>query len=223
MEGFRHPKGNPRDPAMTPAVFPGGGEAFKRECRRKAFHQLLLGYLAAYSLCGYPRIVWVSGAWTILVAAAETLRLKARWARPFFLRWFSGIIRDKEMSRYSGAFFAAAGVWLTFFFFGDEPRVVTAAILFLTLGDAASPLVGLRFGYGPYAVLGVRRSLDGTLAGFAVAFLIGLGAGFSAPVALAAAFVFSLVDTIPIKPDDNFWIPFAGAAALHFLSGARHG
>jgi len=193
-------------------------ERFWRECRRKAFHQLLLLYLAAYHWIGFPRIVPIFGAWVVFVALAETFRLKTELGAAHFGRWFGGILREKEKFRYSGTLFAAAGLWLVFFLFGDFPRVVTAACLYLTLGDATSPLVGLAFGYGPYTILGTRRSLDGTIAGFLVALAIGVGAGFPIGAALGAAAAFSVVDTFPVKPDDNFWIPIAGAAALRALT-----
>lgn len=195
-----------------------GKAAFPRELRRKAFHQLILLYLAAYFLIGYPRIVWAMGAWVLFVAMVETLRLKVPATRTYFLKWFGGIIREKENRRLSGAFYVTLGLWITMALFGARPRVVTAGLLFLTFGDAVSPLVGLRWGWGRFSVLGMRRSVSGVAAGFAVTLVIGCALGFALPAAVAAAAAFSVVDTVPVWPDDNLWIPVVGAAVLAYLT-----
>jgi dolichol kinase len=157
-------------------------------------------------------------AWTGLVAAVEAVRLFVPKAKPLYDRFFGGIIREKEATRLSGTFYGALGISLSLLFFGANPAIAVASVLYLALGDAVSPLVGLRFGVGRYKVRGTDRSVDGTLAAIAVAVAIGLATGFSLPVALGAAAAFSLVDTIPIAPDDNFWIPIVSGAALFFLS-----
>lgn len=197
-------------------LYKGSSDAFKFELKRKAFHQLTLLYIPAVLLLG-AHAAPALALWTALVGGLDLLRLRAAWARPFFDRWFGGIIRAKEADRLSGSFYVSLGITIAAALFGGSPVIVIAAIAALALGDAASPLVGLRFGWKPYSVLGTRRSLDGTLASFAVAYSIALAAGCSPISALGAAAAFSVVDTLPVKPDDNLWIPVVFAAALHFL------
>ena len=204
--------------AAMALAYPGGSEAFRKECRRKLFHQGIFLYLGAYFILGHPAFAWWMAGWTLLVGVGETLRLKAAWAKPFFDRLFSGIIREKEARRFSGTFYVALGLVLTAFINGSDPALMTAGVLYLSLGDAVSPLVGLRFGVGRYTVFGTLRSVDGTLAGFAVAFLVGVATGFSPWASLGAAAAFSFVDTFPVRPDDNFWIPLVGSTALRLLS-----
>jgi dolichol kinase len=192
--------------------------AFRRELRRKAFHQAIFLYLGAYFLIGYPRIVWAMAAWCAFVAIVETLRLKVPASKQLFMRFFGGIIREKENRRLSGAFYVTLGLFATMACFGDRPRVVTAGLLFLTLGDAVSPLVGMRVGWVPFDVMGVRRSVAGVGAGFLVTLGIGLALGFPLLASVIAAAVFSVIDTVPVWPDDNLWIPIVGAATLAFLS-----
>jgi CDP-diacylglycerol--serine O-phosphatidyltransferase len=203
-----------------PAVWlwKGASEAWKKELKRKAFHQSTLLFIPAFLWLGYPAAAWGMAAFTVLMAGVELLRLRSKWARPLFERYFGGLIRAKEAERFSGSFYVTLGVTLATILFGSNPAVVVAAIAALALGDAASPLVGMRFGWKPYTVRGTRRSVDGTLAGFAVVLAIGLACGFSPLVAAAGAVVFSLVDTIPVKPDDNLWIPVIYGAALFALS-----
>lgn len=202
---------------MVSRFYHGGSELWKKELKRKAFHQLILLYLAAYFLLGHPAAAYAMAAFTVLVAAVELLRLKAAWARPFFNEWFGGIIRVKEAERFSGSFYVCLGVLAVFVFFGSDSAIVTAALLALSLGDAVSPLVGMRFGWRPFTVMGIQRSLDGSLAAFLTVLAIGLLTGFPPLVALGAAAAFSVVDTLPLKPDDNFWIPVVYACALYML------
>lgn len=189
-------------------------DPFRKELRRKAFHQLTLLYLGAYWLLGYPRAAWFLAGWTLLVLLVEILRLRAAWMRAFIERFFGSMIREKEASRFTGSFYVTLGVALTVALYGRIPAVVGAAIAALALGDAVSPLVGMRFGWKPYTIRGTLRSVDGTLAGYIVVVLIGLGFGFPLKLAAPAALAFTLVDTVPVKPDDNFWIPVAYSTAL---------
>lgn len=202
---------------MFQRFYRGGSELWRKEFKRKAFHQLTLLYLGAYLLLGHPTSAWAAAAFTALVTAVELLRLRTAVGRAFFEKWFGIIIRTKEADRFSGAFYASLGTSTVFALFGGTPAIIIASILALSLGDAVSPLVGMRFGWKPFTVMGTQRSVDGTLAGFFMALAIGLLTGFPLPVALGAAAVFSLVDTFPVKPDDNLWIPIAFGSALYLL------
>lgn len=195
----------------------GGSPGWKRELKRKAFHQLTLSYLGVYFLLGHPAAAWAVGAFTCLVVVVEVLRLRTAVGRAFFFKWFGGILRPKEAERFSGTVFASLGILTVFSLFGGRPAIVIASMLALAWGDAVSPLVGMRFGWKPFTVMGTQRSVDGTLAGFATALAIALFCGFSLPVAAGAAAAFSLVDTFPVKPDDNLWIPIVYGASLFLL------
>lgn len=203
-------------------LWEGASAAWKTEVKRKAFHQLLLLSIPAFLFLGPQLIVPVAAVAVTAIGLFDLIRLKVPAARPFFERWFGKIIRAKESDRMSGSFYVALGlsaVACAVVLLDLSPAIFVAAALALALGDAASPLVGLRFGFKPYKVMGTQRSVDGTAAGFAVVLAIGLALGFAWPAALGAAVVFSLVDVFPVKPDDNLWIPIAYAAALSIFGG----
>lgn len=200
-------------------LYHGGSPEWRRELKRKLFHQLTLMYLAAYAFIDRPHMLPLLGGWVSLIAAIEIFRLKSKRGKELAQKFFGGIIRAKEANRFSGAFYVSLGVFLTIALNGSMPPAVAAGILMLSLGDAVSPLVGMRLGIKPFTVAGTRRSLDGLAAGFAAAFLIGLATGFTPLVALGGAAAFSAVDTYPVKPDDNLWIPIVGATVLRLLSG----
>ena len=197
-------------------LYKGSSEAFRKELKRKAFHQLAWLYVPAVLIAG-AHAAPALAAWTALVGLIDLTRLRVARARPFFERWFGGIIREKEQARMSGSFYVALGVSVTALLFGAGTPVFFGAVAALALGDAVSPLVGLRFGWKPYKALGTQRSLDGTLAGLAAAYAIALASGCGPAQALFAALAFSVVDTLPVKPDDNLWIPIVFGAALWLL------
>lgn len=198
-------------------LWSGGSESFRREAKRKLFHQVTLITVPLYLLTPPDWRLATAAGFTAFIGLVELARLKSATLRPFFEKWFGGIIRAKESARFSGSFYAALGATVVVLLFGSDAPACLAGFLALGLADAASPLVGLRFGWKPFTVAGTQRSVDGALAGFAVAAAIALALGFSLPVALAAALAFSAVDIYPVKPDDNFWIPVVFAAALHLL------
>jgi dolichol kinase len=198
-------------------IYEGGSDLFKKEVRRKTFHQKNWGYLLAFLLLGYPLSAYALGGFTATIGVVEVLRMKWDPMRRWTQRHFGDVLRAKEATRFTGMFYGALGVATSVALYGWSKPLVAAGILAYTVGDAVSPLVGMRFGWKPYTIAGTKRSLDGTLAGFAVVLAMILALGFSPLVALGGALAFSAVDTYPVKPDDNFWIPVAVSSALFLL------
>lgn len=192
-------------------------ESLTRELRRKTFHLGGLIYLGVYMALGYPKVLRVMAGWMVVVAGLESARLLSPAARKVIQRIFGPIIRDKEHDRFSGAFYTTLGVFVVFLAFGDRPTIVSASILYLSLGDAASAVVGKMWGRHQYRVLGDIRSLEGTGAGIAVALLCGLLLRLPAAAVLLGAGAFTLTDTVGLPPDDNLWIPVVTGGALYLL------
>lgn len=196
---------------------------FRAELKRKVFHiSAILLAIPAFYWIGYPTIIAPMAVFVGAMGLVEYQRLKARQAWPWRMiePWLGGLVRASESDRPSGSFYASLGLLAAFTLYGFNPALVVAGVLALALGDSASPLVGLRFGWGRFTVRGATRSVDGMLAGFAVALAIGVGLGFSPLVAALAAVAFTFVDVgvVPVKPDDNFWIPVVFPGALLLFS-----
>lgn len=189
------------------------------EFRRKLFHQGTLLYLAGYWALGPVKALKAAALTMAAVTAVETARLFSSGFRSRIQSLFGPIIREKEAGRFTGTFYTSLGVLTTLLLFGMHPPIVTASLLYLAWGDAASALVGRGWGRNKYAVFGQTRSVEGTLAGLAVALGVGFLVGLTPGLMLGGALAFSLVDTLPIPPDDNLWIPVVTSAAL-FLLGA---
>ena len=183
-----------------------------QEFGRKAFHFLCLVYLAFFHWQGRGRALAALGAWLLVVAAVEALRLSRPRLNEFLLRTFRGIHRKEEERKVSGIVWTSAGCWLTFAFF--EGRAVDGALFMLAFGDAAAALVGKSLGRRSFEFRGKRKTLEGSAACLTVCTACALAAGFQAGPALAAGLAATLVELAAPWPDDNFWLPLVSALIL---------
>ena len=198
----------------APAGSTGRWAIFAQEAARKLLH--VTGAIVAAVF-----------AWILPAAQRRTLFLAvagfalafdlARLAWPalgrHFQRALSPMLRGKELGRITGATTLAIGFMAAVVAF---PRVsAVAGLLYAGLGDAAGALVGRAFGRHRFPG---GRSLEGSLAFLATAFLIGWALPVLGPAgALGVALVLTLFEAIPLPFDDNLLIPFLGAA-LTFLA-----
>mgnify|MGYP001589064330 FL=1 len=155
--------------------------------------------------------------WLVVVLAIEVARLKIPAMERALFAFFKGMIRETERKHFSGIFHTTAGCVAAILIARGDSMIAAAAILQLSLGDAASALVGKAF--GRVKILGGAKSLEGTLAGFAVGFAAALACGVRPGAALAAATAGALVELLPTTPwvNDNLWIPVVSAAVLRLL------
>ncbi len=157
----------------------------------------------------------------VAVAACALLLDLARLLRPglrrHFERAFAPMLRGAEHRRISGATTLALGFMAAVVLF---PRAAAVAgLLFAGLGDAASALVGRshgrhRFPWG--------KSLEGSLAFLAVAFVIAWGVpGLAPAAALVVALALALLEAAPLPFDDNLLLPVVGAALTFLVANLR--
>ena len=122
----------------------------------------------------------------------------------------------------AGAFLYPAAIATTFVLAHERPERYVIAIAALVFADAASGLVGARWGRTSYVAWGHEKSLEGSVAAFvvtalaAVAILVLAGMPLSS-AALVAAFtglVVALVESALPWGLDNLGVPLAALAAL---------
>ena len=189
----------------------------RREILRKLFHFLSLLYLAAYHILGRGPALAALGAWIVLVAGIEALRLRRPAVNEFLMRFFGGIHRESEARRFSGIVWTSIGCWLTIAAFGGSPRVVAAGLLCLAFGDTAAALVGKSLGRVQIGLFGRKKTLEGSLACLAACLAVGWACGFPWPAVLLGALTATAVELLPVPIDDNLWLPFLPAAVLYSL------
>lgn len=160
-----------------------------------------------------------------------------------FRRWQAFKAMDTTSSTYGTVYFAFSAtllfvlLWRT----GDEQDhapIAVAAMMAMTLGDAAASLVGERWGRHHYRVLGHQRSWEGTAAmalfafiGILISLLLLSSSGLSpnsTPLTLGQALIYTLAATAVatiaegVSPagSDNLTVPLLAGGVLWLLVGA---
>ena len=148
--------------------------------------------------------------------ALDLARFRLDWLNSRFLQWFAPLLKAEESRRITGATYMVLAALVVFVFFG--PMVAVAALLFLSLGDPAAAIVGVRTP-GP-RVFG--KSPGGTVAFVAAAWLV-VGILVAAGVVeyhwglMAGGLVAGLAELVPSPLDDNLTVPIAAGLAMHLF------
>jgi dolichol kinase len=195
-------------------IFNKISERGKQEIRRKSLHMLTILAPIIYNLAPYNTSLIISASLVIIDLIFETIRLLYPTINRILLKLFEGTYREKEKENVSTLIWTLSGIFLTIFIFSDNKNVVTLALLYLAFGDSVAAIVGVMFGK---IRLGSRgKSLEGSLAFFAIAFICGLF--FVEPIyAFLTAFVGAAIEFLPLPVDDNFVLPIFTAGLLSIL------
>ena len=142
-------------------------------------------------------------------AVAETARLASPRVAAALARLAGGAFRPSEAHRPSGAGTLALGYAVVWWLF--PPAVAEAAIVVAALADPAAALVGSRFGRG------VAKSVPGSLACACVAATVLAVLRFPPAALVVAAIGAAAAERAPWPGTDNFVVPLAVGALLHWF------
>ncbi len=127
--------------------------------------------------------------------------------------------RENEIGRYAlSPIFFATGVAVPLLLFGtifSFPYVAAASVSAFLIGDSFSTIGGRLFGRHHYP-FNKKKTLEGTIIGFSLAFLV-LLLMVSLISALLCATLAALVELIPSPIDDNLAVPIITATILVLL------
>ncbi|MDR2812142.1 MAG: hypothetical protein LBB06_03455 [Endomicrobium sp.] len=185
----------------------------KDEIKRKSFHLLSLLYVFGYWYL--PKNIVVKGlaiAMTIVILL-EYIRFKFPKVNDFFKNNFKGFYRSEETEKISGVIWTLSGAFIAIVLFPNK-SMVFASLLYLALGDSAAALVGKTI--GSHKIF-TGKSLEGSFVCFTVCFTIGLFL-FNIQFALIGAIAATLIEAIPWKLNDNFWLQIINAGVLTAIS-----
>ncbi len=183
----------------------------RQEARRQSIHYFFGSLFIA--------LVAVQGVWftlqlliaVFLIGLVFSCLIKKGLKIPILFQVVQRVERSYEQhlpGKGALLFFLGAIVLMALF---QRQLVVVGALCAAVYGDAASTIVGLRF--GRHRIAG-KKTLEGTLGGILVS-VIFLGVLFEWWIALAAAAAGMAAELLPF--DDNFTIPIASAAVLTIL------
>jgi glycerol-3-phosphate acyltransferase PlsY len=153
----------------------------------------------------------VSGSCFLISFTFDFLRLRDHEFNSQFMKFFSVFIRRTETNRFNGSTFLCFAFFVVIVLFSRN--IAITAMLFLSLGDAAAELGGKNFG----RIKIFQRSMEGTTAFFAVAFIIAYILFNDWRVALLGAIAGAFVELFSFEVDDNLTVPIGSALALSWV------
>ena len=137
-------------------------------------------------------------------------------------RKLGGVLDGVERSSLGDIYFPIS-VALVFTFAGGNPVFYCIPILLLTLADAVAALIGVFYGHTHYTAIGGRKSAEGSLAFFTVAFLsthiplllfTNTGRAESLLLGLTIGALVMLIEAVAWNGLDNLLIPLSGFLLL---------
>ena len=168
---------------------------------------------------------WLVPGVVLAVGIAGGYAVSNLYLRGVNMPFLTGLIAGSERERDQGfpgrgALRFFTGALLTLLIFRNTPEIFTAGIIVLALGDSASTLGGVAYGRHklPY---NRDKSIEGSVSGFTAAFIgLILLTSLPAVVALAAAVVGIVTESLPLGVDDNLTVPLAAAFTAWILTVA---
>jgi phytol kinase len=187
------------------------------ESTRKIFHAgngtLLLTMPLLFGQDILPAIAWGAISAGLMLVLLLSPGLRSRLA---------GNVYDVRRISYGDIYFVF-GVVLLFFFSAPTYYTYAVPLTMLSYADAVSALVGKRFGRHKYEATEGRKSIEGSLAFFAVAFIAALAWAPVLPnanplqvtlIAMILGMVVMLLEAISWRGLDNLLIPLGGFILL---------
>jgi len=147
-------------------------------------------------------------------------QIKKGYKVPIFYKILHFFEREKHLKRYPGRglFFFTLGAFFTILFFNKT--IALAALSILLLGDAATNVCGRHLGKTPNP-LNKNKTIEGTLAGILVSFLV--CCLFFTPFPSLITSIVAMIVEVPkvtiknIPIDDNLTIPLSAGFCLYCL------
>ncbi|GHT17862.1 dolichol kinase [Endomicrobiia bacterium] len=188
-------------------------DELRDEIKRKGFHLLSLIYVFGYWYLPKTAVICGLVIAIVIVVLFEYLRFKILRLNNFFKNNFKGFYRPEESDKISGLTGTLSGALLAILMFPNR-YMVFASFLYFAFGDSVAAFAGKILGrHKTFA----GKTMEGSLACFVVCFIAGLFI-FNWQFALAGAFIAVIVEAIPWKISDNFWMQIIDAGVLTLLS-----
>lgn len=186
--------------------------SWHQEIRRKLLH-ILIACVPIFSSLVYHTTLTVLFALLIIYMISECLRING-YSFPMFGRITkSSIRRMEERGVAFGPVTLIFGAILSLLFF--PPIIASTVIMIVAFADTAATIVGRRMG-NHRIFYNKKKSWEGTIAAWIVAFLCGL---IYLPIsyALLAASFSSIIESLPLKSLDNLLVPISTGILLMCL------
>ena len=181
---------------------------------RGTFHAII-GIMSVIALFSFSWLVVVLVLTVVsaLFLSLEATRLLVPSFNKHFCAWFVTLLREEEYFKLTGSSYFLIGCLITTLAF---PRgIASLAILFLSIGDPITTLVGIWKGRTTFW----GKSLEGNIACFIICISIGILMAViveSPPlmIAIIGAIFATIFQSLPLPVNDNLMIPLGSALTM---------
>jgi len=180
---------------------------YGKEMIRKSIHLSTSLFAFLYYYFDKPLMLAISLVLTAGFLFVDLLRMFSGQIEKYFHIVFSGLLRNREMSRdLTGATYLFAGISLTILLF--ERNIAIASILVLTISDTIAAVIGKKFGRNKIGA----KSVEGSIAFFiSTVIIIWFVIKPDIFLLLFISALISFIEAAPLFINDNLSIPlFSG-------------
>lgn len=167
-------------------------------------------------------------AWPVLLLCAVSVAGMAALQLSTILRREFGRILHGVQRASGGEIYFPISVGILFVLSKGDPLLFSIPMLILTFADAVAALTGARYGQHPYDAVDVKKTAEGSIAFFTVAFLsthiplllfTQVGRAETLLIGLTMGLVIMLLEAMAWRGLDNLFIPLGGFMLLQVYLG----
>ena len=165
-----------------------------------------------------PKFPMVISLFSLAFASlvVDLLRLKIKPIGDFFNHYLGKILWDKEKDTLTAATHYAVASFLSVYFF--EKWIAIAVLLFLSFGDTAAHVIGVKCGKIRIGSEKSEKTVEGSFACIVICLCISSFLPHPGLLVLfVGSIVASLVEFFPFGIDDNFTLPLITGAAMEIM------
>ncbi len=193
---------------------------YRAELLRKSLHLLALVIPASMLYLGKTTSLLILVPFCGLAIFTEIARVRFQTVADIVETIFGGMMRNHERPAIGDAVVINGATWVlltaTLLVVIFPVEVAACAMIMFMIGDAAAALVGRRFGKTHW--FGTSKTVEGSLAFLATALgILLLFDILPLPYSLAVAIFAAALELIPLRINDNLYVPLLSASLIYCL------
>lgn len=187
------------------------------EIARKTYRMLGLIFPIIYFIYTKKVTLFILVIGLAIFALYDILKIMIPSLSKFYFKYLKWISKKKEKRGLTGTTYLLISFLLTVFLF--EKNIAIAAMTFSVMGDAASSLIGKKFGKNK--LIG-KRTFEGSVAFFIASLIAGLiflyfGLEITYGIMFIGILAATIAELLPIQIDDNLTISIVSGLVMSLI------